>query len=271
MFAVGPLMFHVYGLLIGLGILLGAYVGAKVVKVKMDEVFDGLIYVVAGGLIGARLYHVIDFGHHYLKNPMEIVKLWHGGMGIYGGMVGGLLGLMVWPGIRRVNSARHSPGKQVKKIMSKGHSPFTAINKKKLLKYLDVVGLGLPVGQAVGRWGNYFNQELYGEPTLLPWGILIKPENRLMPVVDYERFHPLFLYESLWALVGLGVLMWLVKLKKIKLGKGRVLITYLGWYGIGRFLLEFLRLEAWLLGGVNIAQVISLGLVGLAVWFWLKK
>lgn len=243
--AVGPLAFHLYGLLIGLGILLGAFAGGRIVKVKMSEVWDGLLWVVGGGLVGARLYHVLDYFSYYWLHPGEIVMLWKGGMGIFGGMVGGVVGLYWW--LKRENKL------------------------KQLRKYLDVVGFGLPVGQFIGRWGNYFNQELYGKPTSLLWGIYIRPENRLIEVMDYEKFHPLFLYEGLWNLVGFVGLWWLVKNKRIKLGKGGVLITYLGWYGLGRFWLEFLRIETWQIYGMNVAQVIGLGLVGLAVYWWRKN
>jgi len=123
---------------------------------------------------------------------------------------------------------------------------------------------------AIGRWGNYFNQELYGLPTKLFWGIYIRPENRLLEVFEYERFHPLFLYESLWSLFIFGMLIWLVNKKKVKLGEGKLFIYYLGLYGFGRFWLEWLRIESWKVYGLNVAQVISIGLVGMAV-FWLKK
>ncbi len=259
---VGPMTFHLYGLLIGLGILVGAWVGIKVSRVKADEVWDGLLWVVGPALVGARVYHVIDYFDYYWLNPGEIVMLWRGGMGIFGGVLGGLIGLWIWPGIRRVN------GK--KKLKSKGYSLFTAINKKKFLRLLDVAGVGLPIGQAIGRWGNYFNQELYGKPTGLPWGIKIRPENRLLEVMDYEKFHPLFLYEGGWSLVGFFLLWWLLRLKKLKMGTGGVLMTYLGWYGLGRFWLEFLKIEVWEISGMNVAQVISAGLVVSSV-YWLQR
>ena len=241
--AVGPVAFHLYGLLIGLGILLGAYVGARVAKVKLDKIWDGLVWVVGGGLIGARLYHVLDLWQHYWLNPGEIVMIWQGGMGIFGGIVGGGVGLWFYSRKRK--------------------EPF--------LPFLDVAGIGLPVGQAIGRWGNYFNQELYGKPTSLPWGIFIKPENRLVEVIGFERFHPLFLYESLWVLLGLGLMMYLIKKKRLKLGRGKVLVWYLGWYGTGRFFLEWLKIEVFIAYGVNVAQVISLGLIGLAVWWFYRR
>jgi len=246
MINVGPAVFHVYGLMIALGVLLGAFVSSRWVgKVKLseEEWWDVLLWVVAGGVVGARIYHVIDLWSYYSLDLWEILKIWKGGLGIYGGIVGGVLGL--WLRVR---------------------------SKKELVKWLDVAAMGLPWGQAVGRWGNFFNQELYGKPTDLPWGISIDLQNRLASVWQWEKFHPLFLYESLWNVaVGLG-LWWLVKKGKVKMGKGKGFITYLGLYGLGRFALEFLRIDPWRVSGVNVAQAISLILVGLsAISFWLDR
>jgi len=244
MWTLGRLSFHGYGFLIGVGVLVGAGVCARMaglVKLKAEDVWDGLLWVVGGGVVGARLYHVVDYWQYYMANPGEILAIWYGGLGIFGGILGGAIGL--W---------------------------WYAKFKSRFLRLLDLVGLGLPVGQAIGRWGNFVNQELYGKPTSLPWGIYIEPEKRLLEVLQYERFQPLFLYESLWSLGVFGVLMGLVKKGKIKLGKGRLFVTYLGLYGLGRFWLEWLRIEAWEIYGVNVAQVISVGLVGWAVWSWKK-
>jgi len=245
MWTLGKLTFHLYGLLIGLGILAGAGISARMagkVKLKADDIWDSLLWVVGGGVVGARIYHVIDLWEYYWYYPAEILAVWNGGLGIFGGIIGGALGL--W---------------------------WYTKNKQKFIKILDLAALGLPVGQAIGRWGNYFNQELYGKPTKLAWGMFIKVENRLLSVIEYEKFHPLFFYESLWSLVVLGILMWLVKKKKVKLGTGELFIYYLGLYGWGRFWLEWLRIESWRIYGVNVGQAISLGLVGLAVYRFKKR
>ena len=165
-----------------------------------------------------------------------------GGLGIFGGILGGIIGLWF----------------------------YSRKRKERFFLLLDVMAIGLPIGQMIGRWGNFFNQELYGLPSNLPWSIYIKPENRLIEVMNFERFQPLFLYESLWSLVGFLGLWWLIWREKLEVGKGGVLMAYLGWYGLGRFWLEFLRLDAWQISGVNVAQVISLSLVGLTVW-WFNK
>jgi phosphatidylglycerol:prolipoprotein diacylglycerol transferase len=245
MLTVGPLTFHLYGLLVGLGVLLGVRASvraAELVKIEADEVWNGLLWAGGGGIIGARLYHVVDLWQYYSLHPGEILALWHGGMGIFGAILGGIIGL--W---------------------------FYAKKKDKLVKLLDVGAVGLPLGQAIGRWGNFFNQELYGKPTDLAWGIYIKPENRLLSVMGYEKFQPLFLYESILSLLIFLILWWLVKDKKVKVGESGLFITYLGLYGLGRFFLEFLRIESWRIAGINVAQGISLGLVLLAVGWWGRK
>jgi len=224
MFTVGPVTFHLYGLMIGLGVLVGAWVASK----KDKKIWDCLVWVIGGGIIGARLYHVVDWWSYYSQHLSQIPAVWQGGMGIYGGILGGILGLWIYTRRREEPNLR-------------------------LLKLLDAGALGLPLGQAIARWGNYFNQELYGLPTNLPWGIYIRPENRLLEVMDFKYFHPLFLYESLWCLAIFLVL--------LKIVKKNHFIIYLGLYGLGRFFLEFLRLEAWTINGVNVAQMISAGLI----------
>lgn len=230
MFTVGPVTFHLYGLMIGLGVLAGTWVASK----KDQKIWDSLVWVIGGGIIGARLYHVIDLWGYYREHLSQIPAVWQGGMGIYGGILGGILGLWIYT--RR----REEPNLL-------------------FLKLLDAGAVGLPLGQAIARWGNYFNQELYGRPTSLPWGIYIRPENRLLSVWEYERFHPLWLYESIYCLIIFIIIIKIIKI--IPIGKGKVFAIYLGLYGLGRFFLEFLRIEAWTIGGINVAQVISLGLI----------
>ncbi|MFH0942971.1 MAG: prolipoprotein diacylglyceryl transferase [Candidatus Beckwithbacteria bacterium] len=236
MFKVGPVIFHLYGLMIGLGVLVGSWAASK----KYREVWDGLLWAVGGGIIGARLYHVIDYWSYYSQNLTKIIAVWQGGMGIFGGILGGALGLLIF-----------------------------SQSKKKWLKLLDAGALGLPLGQAIGRWGNFFNQELYGYPSTLPWAIYIKPENRLVQFMDYKYFQPLFLYESLWCL-SVFIILWRLS-RRWPLGQGKWLAAYLFLYGLGRFFLEFLRLNPWQIGGINVGQAISLGLMAGAGWYLWKK
>lgn len=233
MFTFGPVTFHLYGLMIGLGVLAGAWAASR----KDKKIWDSLVWVIGGGIIGARLYHVVDFWEYYRENLAQIPAVWQGGMGIYGGILGGVLGLWIY----------------VKK------------RKGRILPLLDAGAVGLPLGQAIGRLGNFFNQELYGLPTNLPWGIYIKPENRLLSVWEYERFQPLWLYEAIWNLIIFIIIIKIIKI--IPMGKGKIFAAYLGLYGLGRFFLEFLRIEAWIISGVNVAQAISLGLILMAFSF----
>lgn len=231
MFTVGPITFHLYGLMVGLGVLVGAWAASK----KDKKIWDALVWVIGGGIVGARLYHVVDLWSYYSQHLAQIPAVWQGGMGIYGGILGGVLGLWLY----------------VKKRKGATLPLFW--------KLLDAGVVGLPLGQAIGRLGNYFNQELYGLPTNLPWGIYIRPENRLLSVWEFERFHPLWLYESLWCLIIFITIIKIIKV--IPMGKGKVFAIYLGLYGLGRFFLEFLRIETWMINGVNVAQAISLGLI----------
>lgn len=247
MLTIGPLTFHLYGLLIGLGVLAGAWVASR----KEPKIWDAILWVIGGGIIGARAYHVIDLWSYYRINLIEIPAVWHGGMGIFGGILGGIIGLWIYVRVvsHPVCQDQATPGVEFRRL-------------------LDLAALGLPLGQAIGRWGNYFNQELYGQPTNLPWGIFIRPENRLIQVIDFEKFHPLFLYESLWCL---GIFLILKKLN-FKPGSGRTLAVYLGLYGLGRFGLEFLRIAAWQINGINVAQAISAGLVAGSIgYLWIVK
>ncbi|MDX1520432.1 MAG: prolipoprotein diacylglyceryl transferase, partial [Anaerolineae bacterium] len=145
-----------------------------------------------------------------------------------------------------------------------------AAHKKhiKLLSLLDLLAPSIALGQAIGRWGNFFNQELYGLPTRLPWGITITNVNqRLSPYDDLTQypldtlFHPVFLYESLWHLLGFAVFIWVSRKYGTRLPAGNLFAFILVWYGIGRFFIEALRPDAWLVGGVAVAQIISVGLI----------
>ena len=240
MFSLGPITFHLYGLLIGLGILAAAFVAEKLRQrfKKTDKllqkfiVWDSLLYIVGFGLIDARLYHVVDLWGYYWLHPGKIIMLTEGGMGIFGGMVGGLFG--AW---------------------------LATKDKKIFRRLIDLVAVGAPLGQAIGRLGNYFNQELYGLPTKLPWGIYIKPENPFLQFIDVDRYHPLFLYEMIWNAIVFGVLYFVAINRKVKIGTLVLFTSYLGLYSLGRFFLEFLKIDPWKIYGINVAQAISLALI----------
>jgi len=237
---------HWYGVLIISGVILGslyATLEARRHGDDPDHVWNALTLAVILGLIGARLYHVFSEPQggmvgwsYYREHPVEILYVWEGGLGIYGAIFGGLLGVMLYS-------------------WRAGLRP---------LRWLDYAAPGLALGQAVGRWGNFVNQELYGPPTELPWGLIIDPEHRIVPYNDLAAyppdtlFHPTFLYESLWCLllfVGLAIL-------NRKLGnwlrEGDVFLGYLIGYPLGRFFLEYLRPDAWMVGPIAAAQLFAL-------------
>jgi phosphatidylglycerol:prolipoprotein diacylglycerol transferase len=241
---IGPLTFHYYGLLIMLGVVAGTFVARRLLsqmKVKdPDLVWDALIWMLIFGVVGARLYHVftpskslLELGidtRYYLTHPLDLIAAWNGGLGMPGAIVGGVFG--AWIYTRR-----------------RGLSLFT---------FLDAFAPGTALGQAIGRFGNFVNQELYGPPTDLPWGIYIRPENRLAGFEAFERFHPLFLYESIWNLANLGFLLWVWRRFGNRLKTGDLFLVYLVSYPLGRFLLEFLRIDFVPIAGINFNQLLSL-------------
>lgn len=192
-----------------------------------EHVWNALIWILILGLIGARLYHVLTpspsmaaLGIYspldYFRDPIQLINFRGGGLGIFGGLIGGLLGLVIYTRRARI--------------------PF--------LGWADLAVVGLALGQAVGRWGNFFNQELYGRPTNLPWAVHIDPIYRLPDYVSFERFHPAFLYESLWSLATFFVLYRLTRRYSERMLPGEMMGLYLIAYAVGRSLLELVRLDS---------------------------
>ncbi len=219
-----------------------------------DHVWNSLLWVLLLGLIGARLYHVLTpspsmaaVGIYspmdYFREPLQLLNFRGGGLGIFGGLAGGLLGMFIY--------FRHN------------HLP--------LLDWLDLSVVGLALGQSIGRWGNFFNQELYGRPTNLPWAIHIDPIYRLPDYVGFERFHPAFLYESLWSLLTFLVLLRLARRYAARLLPGELMAIYLIAYAVGRILLETVRLDSravpffGLETGLAVATLVSLTIAFVAV------
>ncbi len=219
-----------------------------------EYVWGGVIWVVVLGVIGARLYHVLTpspsmeaegiySALDYLRNPMQLINIRSGGLGIYGAIIGGFLGLILYTRRQRISA----------------------------IAWADLAVVGLAIGQFIGRWANFFNQELYGGLTDLPWGIYIA--NRIrgtvfanMELYPFEttRFHPAFLYESLWSLLTFFVLYYLARRKRDDLQTGDLLALYLVFYATGRILLELIRLDsrnfsfAGLDLGIPIATLVSI-------------
>jgi len=239
------LTFRYYGILLMSGAVAAAYLTGRLLKSERkdpDIAWDGLIWVLIFGVIGARLYHVltpsistVDLGKdvgYFLTNPLEILNIPAGGLGIPGAIIGGLFGAYLFSRRRKIG--------------------FGSL--------IDAAAPGLALAQAIGRWGNYVNQELYGLPTTLPWGIRIDPRNRLRGYESFERFHPLFLYESILNFINFLILMWFWRNKRDKLKDGDIFLIYLVMYPLQRFLLEYLRLDYVEIGpGTNLNQLLALG------------
>ena len=246
----GFLYIRYYGLIIMFGALMAAILAGRILHKEgkdPDVVWDALVWALIFGIIGARLYHVLTPSRYsgittldYLRNPIKILTTWEGGLGMPGAILGGVLGLYIY--------ARR--------------------NGYHLTMLLDAAAPGVALAQAIGRWGNFVNQELYGPPTDLPWGIYIRPENRVPEYAAFERFHPLFLYESLWNLLNMAVLLWVWRRYRGRLKQGDLFIAYAGIYALGRFLLEFIRLDYVPLFGINFNQAVML-LVALGCSIWL--
>lgn len=224
-FSFGPITLHWYGLCILAAIAISFWVLQKNIKdfgVTKEQLWDMVLWVVIGGIVGARVYEVlfVDF-MYYVTYPSEIIKIWHGGLAIHGAWLGGIV--VVW---------LHA---------KKFHLNF--------LKILDSLSLVMPLGQAIGRWGNYFNQELYGLPTDKSWGIPISLTNRVTGFEQFTHFHPTFLYESIGNLLIFFVLLFFYKKKSFS---GQLLIIYIGLYSILRLSLEFIRLDpAFMVYGIR--------------------
>ena len=240
---------HLYGLLIGLGIVLGllaaqkaqkklGQANSKYLQVNLEQLW---LWLFLPALVGARFYHAIDYWVFYSQNPVQVFYVWQGGLAIYGAILGGLLGLLAYTEVKK---------------------------KEQLLIYtLDLLALALPLAQAMGRLGNFFNQELYGRPTSLPWGIYINPENRISQFLQSNYFHPLFAYEAILNLVLFGFLWWQVD-KKRKAGFWTG--VYLIGYGVIRFGLEYMRIEPWQLVFLTTAQWFSLLFIIAGIFILLK-
>jgi len=226
LFEAGPFALRYYGLCIALGIVAATWLtGRELDRKGYDSALalDALFFVVPLGFIGARVYHIAtDYGL-YARDPIPgVFEVWNGGLGIYGAVAGGFLGLILFGWYR-------------------GVSP---------LVLADAAAPGVILAQAIGRWGNYFNQELFGRPSDLPWAIRIAPESRPTQFADAETFHPTFLYESIWDLLICLVLLWIARRFANRLRDGDLVMLYVSLYSVGRFFVETLRVDpAFLIGG----------------------
>jgi prolipoprotein diacylglyceryl transferase len=244
---IGPLSVHVYGIMLAIGVVVAAVIaGARWAKWghPRREFDDIVVWIVIGGLVGARLYHVATDWEKFEGDWLRVLEIWHGGLSIWGVMAGGAIAIFVVARVKHLD----------------------------VLLLFDAIVPGLLVAQAIGRWGNWFNQELFGEPTALPWGLEIDPVHRPPGFADAATFHPTFLYESLYCLGLAGVLLWVER--RWRLRTGQLLALYLSGYCFGRFWLENLRIdEAKLVGPLRVNAWVSLLVMigGVVLFAWLGR
>ena len=239
--SLGPITLRWYGLLIAsaviIGVLLSQYL-AKQRDVDPEKVGDMVIWLVLAAIPFARLYYVLFEWPSYASRPGDIVAIWKGGIAIHGAVLGGTLATWL----------------------------FAKFNKLSFWQLCDLIAPSLILGQAIGRWGNFFNSEAFGAPTDLPWKLFIPAANRPASYRSFEYFHPTFLYESLWNLGVFALLMWLFfwgLRNPVKFRNGTLFLVYMIAYGAGRVWIEGLRTDSLMIGPLRMAQLISL--VGIAL------
>ncbi len=250
MFHIGALSVRWYSFLILIGILLAIHLAnreSKKFKLPKDFIVDLAFYVVIFGIIGARIYYVLfnlTGPDGYLKNPLEAFMIWHGGLAVHGSIIGGFIALFV----------------------------YCKKNKISILRTTDFIAPGLLIAQAIGRWGNFFNSEAHGGVVAREFLEKLHLPNFIIEgmYINGNYYHPTFLYESLWCLLGFIVLLLVRKYYKY-LKKGQLTCIYLMWYGVGRLFIESLRTDSLMLGHYKIAQLVSIGsiLIGLVCFIYL--
>jgi phosphatidylglycerol---prolipoprotein diacylglyceryl transferase len=216
-----------YGIIIAVGLLLALIYGMKRAKsfnITIDDLSDVVIFSIIFAIIGARLYYVffdperINGANPYFTDPISILYIWNGGLAIYGGIIAAFITAFVVCKVKKISVGA----------------------------MFDIAALGFLIGQAIGRWGNFVNQEAYGSATKLPWGMVISSEPN--PV------HPCFLYESLWCILGFIILHIYSKRRKFN---GEVFLMYIMWYAFGRFFIEGLRTDSLMLGNLKVSQLVA--------------
>ena len=223
--SIGPLTVHYYGAIIAFGLILGVLYACRRSKefgLKEDDLIDGVLWVTPFAIICARAYYVIfRWAEEYAANPISALYIWQGGLAIYGGVIGAVVGITV----------------------------FCKIRKIKPVVVLDVVSLSFLIGQSIGRWGNFFNREAFGAETDVLWKMgLMKASGEIIYV------HPTFLYESLWNACGLVILHFASKRRKFD---GQVALGYMAWYGLGRCMIEGLRSDSLYIGPFRVSQLLA--------------
>ncbi len=256
----GPIIFDFgfialrwYGLLIASAVLIGINISqnlAKLRKVNPELLIDLIVWLVIGAIPCARIYYVLFQWQEYASHPEDIIAIWKGGIAIHGAIIGGTIATII----------------------------FARIKKVSVWQLIDLVVPSLILGQAIGRWGNFFNSEAFGKPTDVPWKLFIPPANRPLEYINYDYFHPTFLYESVW---NIGVFILLITLffwglkRQNNFKVGTLTFVYLIAYSTGRFWIEALRTDSLMFGFLKIAQIVSLGAIAFGIfgliWLYVLK
>jgi phosphatidylglycerol---prolipoprotein diacylglyceryl transferase len=250
---IGPIIIRWYGLLIASAVLIGVSLSQYLAKrrhVNPELLSDLSIWLVIGAIPAARLYYVLFQWSEYAQHPERIIAIWQGGIAIHGAIIGGVVAALIFAKRQQIS----------------------------FWQLTDLVAPSLILGQAIGRWGNFFNSEAFGGPTNLPWKLYIPLERRPPNLANFEYFHPTFLYESLWDLMVFALLITLffrALSGNPRLKVGTLFLVYWVAYSSGRFWVEGFRTDSLMLGPLRMAQVVSLmgisvGLAGLA-WLYLLR
>lgn len=249
LFELGPVAVRWYGFLIAMAVIIGLFIAQNLAKRKNidpEMIGDLVLWLVIGALPCARIYYVLFEWERYAGRPWDMIAIWQGGIAIHGAIIGGTIATII----------------------------FAKVNKQSFWGLIDVVMPSLILGQAIGRWGNFFNSEAFGVPTSLPWGLYIPPHRRPVEFLNFEYFHPTFLYESLWNLMVFVLLMalffWGLR-RKNDLKTGTLAFVYLISYSLGRVWIEGFRTDSLMLGDWRVAQIISISAIALGLFglFWL--
>ncbi len=241
-FALGPLTVHYYGIVIALGLMLAVFYACRRSRqagLTEDDILDGVLWITPFAIVCARIYYCVFSWDMYADNPISALYIWEGGLAIYGGVLGAVIGVTV----------------------------FCKIKKCSLPALLDLVSLGFLIGQSIGRWGNFFNREAFGAATdsFFRMGLY----NTTTGVTEY--YHPTFLYESVWNIVGFILLHCLSRRKKYD---GEIALGYCAWYGLGRAVIEGLRVDSLYWGSFRVSQILAavscLAAVCVLVWQYFR-
>ena len=224
-FSLGPLTIHLYGIAIGLGLILAVIYACRRSKefgLKEDDILDGVLWITPFAIICARIYYVAFSWKDYADNPLSVFAIWEGGIAIYGSVIGAVISVIV----------------------------LCKVKKLKIATVLDITLLGFFIGQILGRWGNFFNREAFGAATdsFFRMGLYNTVTG------SWEYYHPTFLYESVWNLVGFILLHFLSKRRKYD---GQIALGYCAWYGLGRCFIEGLRVDSLYWGPFRVSQVLA--------------